>query len=195
MPLVEHVDAALDAGERLDALALEADQHASSVLIGAATHLARLGLGLLEQLAGALLGRTHELTLLEHLRSLLLGSRDDRVALVTGALGDATGFFGDASRLPNLVRHRRPELVDQLEYGRLVEHDVVRQGQALAGRHQRFEPLDQEDDVRGAPLLAGDYTRGSVLSRSVSAAATGPGTIGLMSPPKRATSLVRDELT
>ena len=73
--LVEHVDAALDAGQRLDALALEPDQHAGGVLVGAATDLARLALGLLEDLAGALLRRADQLAFLEHLRCLLLRAR------------------------------------------------------------------------------------------------------------------------
>ena len=45
-------------------------------------------------------------------------------------------------------------------------------------------------------LLGRDYTRGpSSAIRPVRASATRCGTIGVMSPPKRATSFVSDELT
>jgi hypothetical protein len=133
MPLVEHVDAALDARQRLDALALEADQDASGVLVGSAPHLGRLGRRGVDDLGGALLRGAHELTILEQERGLLLGSADDRAALLGGALGDPSRFLGDPARLPNLLRYRRAELVDELEDGGLVEDDVVRQWQLLAG--------------------------------------------------------------
>ena len=193
--LVEHVDAALDAGQRLDALALEPDEHAGGVLVGAASDLARLVLGPLDDLRRALLGRAHELALLEHLRGLLLGAGDDRVAFLAGALGDAAGLLGDAARLAHLVGHRDAQLVDELEHGRLVEHDVVRERQLLAGRDQRLQSLDEEDDVRGRALLGRDYTRGSARNRSASASATGPGPSASTSPPNRATSFASDELT
>ena len=159
MPLVEHVDPALDAGQRLDALALEPDQHAGGVLVGPAPHLGRLLVGGVEDLAGPLLGHAHQLALLEHLGRLLLGAGDDRVTLLAGALGDAAGLLGDALRLAHLVGHGDPQLVDQLQHRGLVEHDVVRERQLLAGRHEALEPFDEKDDVRGTALLnARDYS-------------------------------------
>jgi hypothetical protein len=133
VPLVEHVDAALDARQRLDALALETDQDAGGVLVGSTAHLGRLGRRGVDDLGGALLRGAHELTILEQERGLLLGSADDRAALLGGALGDPSRFLGDPARLPNLLRYRRAELVDELEDRGLVEDDVVRQRQLLAG--------------------------------------------------------------
>ena len=149
MTLVEHVDPALDAGERLDAFALEPDEDAGGVLVGAAPDLARLGLGVLDDLAGPLLRRADELALLEHLRRLLLGAADDRVPLLASALRDAAGLLGDAARLAHLVGHGDAQLVDELEDGGLVEHDVVRQRHLLAGRDERLQTFHQKDDVRG----------------------------------------------
>ena len=61
MALVQHVDAALDARQRLDALALEANQDPGGVLVRAATHLAGLLLGGIDDLGGSLLRGTYEL--------------------------------------------------------------------------------------------------------------------------------------
>ena len=203
MPLVEHVDPPLDAGQRLDALALEPDQHAGGVLIGAAPHLGRLLVGGVQDLARALLGHAHQLALLEHLGGLLLRARDHRVALLAGAIGDAAGLLGDALGLAHLVGHGGSQLVDQLQHRGLVEHDVVRERQLLACRHEALEPLDEKDDVRGTALLIGaDYSpaharllscashaAGQPRKRASSALRTGGGTISPTSPPNCATSL------
>ena len=149
MTLVEHVDPALDAGQGLDALALEADEDAGRVLVGAATDLAGLVLGAIEDLGRSLLCCPDKLALIEHLDGLLLGSGDDRVTLLAGALGDPPGFLGDPARLAHLFRHGDAELVDQLEQRGLVEDDVVREGQLLAGGDQRLQAFDEENDVRG----------------------------------------------
>ena len=60
MALVEHVDAALDAGQRLDALALEPDEDAGSILVGPSADLLSLILGAVEYLGGPLLCRADE---------------------------------------------------------------------------------------------------------------------------------------
>ena len=149
VPLVEHVDAALDAGEGLDALALEPDQDAGRVLVRATTNLGRLPVRGLQDLARALLRHPHQLPLLEHLGGLLLGPSDHRVPLLAGAIGDAARLLGDPLRLADLIGYRDAQLVDELEHGRLLEHDVVRERQLLAGRDQALQTLDEEDDVRG----------------------------------------------
>ena len=156
MALVEHVDAPLDAGQGLDAFALEADEDAGRVLVGATADFAALVLGAIEDLGGTLLGGANELTLLEHLDRLLLGPGDDRVTLLARTLGDPSGLLGDAARLADLLGHGDAELIDQLEERGLVEHDVVREGQLLAGGDQRLQSFDEEDDVRGRdpPWLA-----------------------------------------
>ena len=149
MTLVEHVDPALDAGQGLDALALEADQDAGRVLVRTTTNLAGLVLGAIEDLGRALLCRTDELALLEHLNRLFLGPGDDRVTLLAGALRDPPGLLGDPPSLADLLRHGDAQLVDQLEQRGLVEDDVVGEGQLLAGGDQRLQAFDEENDVRG----------------------------------------------
>jgi hypothetical protein len=149
MTLVEHVDPALDAGQGLDAFALEADEDAGRVLVGAATDLASLVLGPIEDLGRALLRCPNELPLLEHLDRLLLCPGDDRVTLLAGALGDPPRFLGDPASLADFLRHGDAQLVDQLEQRGLVEDDVVGEGQLLAGGDQRLQAFDEEDDVRG----------------------------------------------
>jgi hypothetical protein len=149
MALVEHVDAPLDTGQGLDAFALEADEDAGSVLVGATADFAALVLGAIEDLGRTLLGGANELTLLEHLDRLLLGPCDDRVTLLARTLGDPSGLLGDAARLADFLRHGDAQLVDQLEQRGLVEDDVVGEGQLLAGGDQRLQAFDEENDVRG----------------------------------------------
>ena len=57
MVLVEHVDPALDAGQGLDALALEPDQDPRGVLVGPATDLGRLAGDGVDDLLRTLLGQ------------------------------------------------------------------------------------------------------------------------------------------
>src|ERR1700674_318433 len=97
--LIEHVDPALDAGEGLDALALEPDQDAGRVLVGPATNLAGLARGGVDDLAGALLGHLHQLAVLEHACRLLLSTADDRISFLPRTLGDAARLLGHASSL------------------------------------------------------------------------------------------------
>ena len=86
---VEHVDPALDAGQRLDALALEADQDPGGVLIPAATDIGGLAGGGVDDLLRPLLGHLHQLAILEHPGGLLLCPGDDRVALLARSFRDA----------------------------------------------------------------------------------------------------------
>ena len=136
MTLVEHIDPALDAGERLDAFAFEPDEDTRGVLVGAAADLGCLVVRPVEDLGGALLSELDELALLQQLRGLALGTRGDLVGLLARSLGDAAHLLGDALGLAHLVGYRDPQLVDELEHSRLVEDDVVRQGKLLAGRHE-----------------------------------------------------------
>jgi hypothetical protein len=149
MTLVEHVDPALDAGQGLDALALEADEDTGRVLVGTAADLAGLVLGAIEDLGRTLLRRPDELALLKHLDRLLLRPGDDRVTLLAGALGDSPGLLSDPPSLADFLRHGDAQLVDQLEQRGLVEDDVVGEGQLLAGGDQRLQAFDEENDVRG----------------------------------------------
>ena len=136
MALIQHVDPPLDARQRLDAFALEADQHAGGVLVRAASHLRCFSGGGVDDLRRALLRGPNQLTVLEQQRGLLLRATDDRPALLGGALGDAAGLLGDPPRLADLLGDRRAKLIDELEDGGLVEDDVVRQRQLLAGGDQ-----------------------------------------------------------
>ena len=151
---------------------------------------------LIEDLGRALLRCPDELSLLEHLDRLLLRTGDDRVTLLAGALGDPPGLLGDPARLAHLLRHGDAQLVDQLEQRGLVEDDVVREGQLLAGGDQRLQPFDEEDDVRGRdPPWLGIIRVGPGVIRSRSAVATGPGSMAVTSPPNCATSFASEELT
>jgi hypothetical protein len=103
---------------------------------------------------------------------LFLRLGHDPLGLVLGLLDDPLTFGVDPLGGADLLRHRDAQLIDQPECRVLVEHDVARQRQLLAIGDQRFEALDEEDDVdRGCP--PGDGRLGS--GRTGSIMARGPG--------------------
>jgi hypothetical protein len=87
-------------------------------------------------------------------------ARDDPFRLFLRALDDAARLVVDALRLAHLFGHGDAQLVDEVERGRLIEHDVVGHRDATAVRDEGLESLDEEDDVDGIGLLivAGDST-------------------------------------
>ena len=87
--LVEHRDAPADALERLDALALEPDQHGGRVLVGAPPDLLRVAVALGDDLLRPDLRGTRQLPLLDQERGLLLGAGQDPLGLLLGALDEA----------------------------------------------------------------------------------------------------------
>src|SRR3954465_1674749 len=95
VPLVEQRESAPNALERLDALALELDEHAGGIGVGAATDLLGLALALIHDLPAPDLGCTRQLALLDQERSLLLGAGEDALALFLGALDEARRFLVD----------------------------------------------------------------------------------------------------
>jgi len=144
---VEQVDSAFDALERLDDVALEADQHVDGVFVGAAADLLGVLLGLGDDPAALGLGLLGEATLVDEERGLLLGTGDDPLRFLLGLLDDPLALGVDALRGANFLGDGDAELVDQAKRGRLVDDDVVRQGEFLAVRDDRLKALDKEDDV------------------------------------------------
>ena len=128
---------------------------------------------------------------------LLLGAGDDALRLLLGLLDDALAFGVDALGGADLLGDGDAQLIDETESGVLVDDDVRRERQLLAVRDERFEALDEEDDVDGSGPPAGAImSRASVgptpRRRAARAAA---GSIDETSPPKLAISLTRLELT
>ena len=99
-------------------------------------------------------GGLGETRLVDEERRLLLRPGDDPLGLLPGPLEDALALGVDAAGRGHLLRDGVAELVDELEGGRLVDDDVVRQGQLPAVREHRLEALDEEHDVDGSALLA-----------------------------------------
>ena len=199
-PLVEHRDPLLDALERLDDVALEADQHADRVLVRAAPDLVGVAVGLGDDLAGSA-PRRPAVRPRSSMRNAACSwaLRDDPLGLVLGLLDDPLALGVDPLGRADLLGDGDPQLVDEPEGRVLVDDDVGRQRQLLAVRDERLEALDEEDDVDRSALLArrsgpgtrgrqyGTRTRASApppapRSRAVAAAA---GSIVETSPPKR----------
>jgi hypothetical protein len=193
---IEHRDALLDALERSDEVALEADQHADRVFVGAAADLVGIVVRPGDDPPALRLGGLGQAPLADEEGRLLLRPGDDPVGLLAGALQDALALLVDPLGLADLLGDGDPQLVDEAEGRVLVDDDVVRQRQLLAVRDQRLEALDEEDDVDlddlRRPVRRRDYRTSRAVSSAERAAA---GTIPETSPPKRAISLTRLELT
>ena len=161
-------------------------------------------------------GRLGEASFVDQEGRLLLGLRDDPLRLFLGLLDDPLALGVDALRRPDLFGDGDAELVDQAEGGVLVDDDVGGEGQLLAVRDQRFEALDEEDDVQRSALQAvvgpgrsagRKYRTGRVDSgldvRAVQSSSTAAstaaraaaGTMVDTSPPNDAISFTRLELT
>ena len=102
-------------------IALELDQHAGRVLVGAAADLVGLALAVGDDLLGLDLRGARQLALLDQERCLLLGAREDALGLFLGTLDDALGFLVDALGLADLFGHGNAQLVEQIERARLVD--------------------------------------------------------------------------
>src|SRR4029079_5805149 len=73
--------------------------------------------------------------------------------LLLRLLDDPLPLLVDALRGPDLLGHGDAQLVDQVEGRVAVDDRVPRQRQGLAVGDQRFESLDEKDDVqRTAPV-------------------------------------------
>src|SRR6188768_4314921 len=103
--LVEQRQPALDALQRLDAFALETDEHALRIVVGTTTDLVRLAVPFRDDLGRLDLSGLGELALLDEERGLLLGAREDPLRLLLGALHDALGLLVDALRGSYLFGH------------------------------------------------------------------------------------------
>src|SRR3954454_5029480 len=86
--LVQQRQAASNALECLDALALELDQDAGGVGVCAAADLLGVALPFFHDLRTSDLGGTRQLALLDEERGLLLGAGEDALALFLGTLDE-----------------------------------------------------------------------------------------------------------
>ncbi len=154
------------------------------------------------------LGRLGQATLVDQEGGLLLGPGDDPLGFVLCLLDDPLALGVDAFGRADLFGDGDAQLIDEAEGRVLVDHDVRRQRQLLAVGDQRFEALDEEDDVDRSALQAGEarwrrlttsIARGCLGQRLPSALAraslAATGIIPDTSPPNPAISLTRLELT
>ena len=150
------VDPLLDALERLDDVALETDQHADRVFVGAAADLVGVAVGVADDHAALGLGRLGQAALVDEEGGLLLGPGDDPLGLLLGLLDDPLALGVDPLGGADLFGDGDAQLVDEAERRVLVDDDVRRQRQLLAVGDERFEALDEEDDVDRSALQAAD---------------------------------------
>ena len=100
------------------------------------------------------LGRLGQPALVDQEGGLLLGPRDDPLGLLLGLLDDPLALGVDPLGGADLFGDGDAQLVDEAERGVLVDHDVGRERQLLAVGDQRFEALDEKDDVDRSVLQA-----------------------------------------
>ena len=216
--LVEHADALLDAAERLLDVRAQAIEHRDRVVVGAAPDVVGIEVGVFDHPPALLLGGLGESPLLDEECGLLLGAGDDALRFLLGLLDDPLALGVDPLRRADLLGHRHAQLIDEVEGPLPIDDDTLRQGQGLAVRDQRLQPLDEEDDVDRTDLHAQsappERRRRIIAPRAVersrrcrrrrparwprqrgrNASSDAGGTIPLTSPPKRAISLTRLEL-
>jgi hypothetical protein len=124
-------------------------------LVGAAADVVRIGLGLTDDAAALQLGLLGETPLVDEEGGLLLGPGDDPFGLLLGLLDDALTLGVDPLGGANLFGDSDAQLVDEAKGSCLVDDDVCRQGQAAAVGDDRFEALDEKDDVDWSALRGG----------------------------------------
>ena len=181
------------------------------VLVGTAADLVGVAVGVGDDLAALGVGRLGEAALVDQEGGLLLGLRDDPLGLLLCLLDDPLAFGVDPLGGADLLGDGDAQLVDETERRVLVDDDVGRERQLLAVGDERFEALDEEDDVDRSALQAGDATGVAQAvgkyrttdagrqrrseRRPASARPAAAGIIAETSPPKLAISLTRLELT
>jgi hypothetical protein len=147
--LVEQGDALLDALEGLGHVAFQAFEDADGVLVRAGPDALRVVVGLADDPATLEVGGLREPALVDEEGRLLLGLGDDALRLFLGLLDDPFALGIDALGRPDLLGDGDPQLIDEPERRVLVDDDVRGQGQLLPVGDERFETLDEEDDVDG----------------------------------------------
>jgi hypothetical protein len=105
------------------------------------------------------LGGLRQAPLVDQEGRLLLGLGDDPLRLLLRLLDDPLALGVDPLGGADLLGDGDAQLVDEAERRVLVDDDVGREGQLLAVRDERFEALDEEDDVDRSALQAGGGSR------------------------------------
>jgi hypothetical protein len=130
--LVEHRDALLDALQCLDDVAFEPDQDAHGVLVGPASNLVGVTLGVGDDAPALLVGSLSQAPLVNEECRLLLRPGNDALGLFLGRFDDPLPLGVDALGGPDLLGNGDAELVDETERRVLVDDDVGGEGQLLA---------------------------------------------------------------
>jgi hypothetical protein len=98
-------------------------------------------------------GDLQEATLVDQERGLFLRLGHDPLRLFLRLLHDPLALGVDALGGTDLFGDGDAQFIDESEGGILVDDDIGRERQLLAVRDERFEALDEEDDVDGSDLL------------------------------------------
>lgn len=182
---------------------MERVEDPGGVLVGAPADVLGVGLGEGDDPAALSLGAIEEASLADEEGGLLLGSGEGPLRFLGRGLDDPLALGIDPLRGADLVGDGDAELVDEIEDGLAIDDDALRERERLSGRDDRLEALQKEDDVQRRVLRAGDggvdYRTPGVAQTSPSAdriaAAAAGGTMADTSPPNRAISFTRLELT
>src|SRR5690242_11242386 len=205
----EAVAAALDGGEELLQVHFKRVEDLVGVVLGAEADFALAGTGVLDDLVGGALGLLGDLLVGDQAGLLLAGLADNPLRLAFGLGKHLLALLDDPPRLLDLLRDRRPHLVEEVVDLLAIDAHLIRQGDGtgvvddivqLVYENQnvhlqvvslRVCGVFGEDGVIGGGFCKAspnlDGTGGTAylsLRRSVSAAATAGGTRSVTSPPK-----------
>ena len=146
--IIEDGDPLLDSGEGLADLELKRLEQTECVIVGSGPDLLRLRPSAIDDFEALDLGTLEQTALADQEGRLLLGAADDTARLVFGLLDDPLALRVDPLGRTNFLRDRDAQLIDQVQDSVPINDRVARQRQRLATGDQRFEPLEEEDDVQ-----------------------------------------------
>ena len=142
----------------------------------------------------AALGQLDDLGLRRLAHGLLPRLAEQAVLLPLGLGQHFLAFLDDPAGLLDLFRDRGAHLVEQVVDLLAINAHVFRQRNLLRVVDQVIEFVDQYEDVHGKAFLVGQWLAWAPSDSSAKRTETCGGTISLTLPPKRAISLMPEEL-
>src|SRR6266536_4045693 len=187
-PLVQALAPALHGRQELVEVHLEGGEDPVRPVLHLEPRLARLAAGIVDDVLSLVLGDLYDLRLRVLAHRLLARLRQQPVDLALGLCEHLLPLLDDPARLLDLLRDRRPHLVEDVVDLFAVDPHLVGEGHGLRVVHEVVELVDQYEDVHTGESsdVAGDVARFP---------GRGPGTMvhvaGCITPPRagRAVSL------
>ena len=189
----------LDGGQELVEVDLERREDSVRPVLHLEPRLARLAAGVVDDLLGLALGELDDLGLRGLAHRLLARLAEEPVGLALRLGEHLLPLLDDPARLLDLLRDRRPHLVEDVVDLLAVDPNLVGERHGLRVVHEVVELVDENENVHWSPEV---YSRGfsgapglPFGNFSASRRATGSGTSSSTFPPNAAISFTPLEET